>query len=112
MISKWPRTWPSASMADAPELEVMAPVPLSAVCFRFAPATPALARQNLTISIVKILKRVQHAAESTSPTPLFMGASLLRACIVNHRTTPADVEAVVDEVVEVGNTQYFPRPRS
>jgi hypothetical protein len=30
------------------------------------------------------------------------GRFALRACVVNHRTTPADVEEVVDEVIAVG----------
>jgi len=32
------------------------------------------------------------------------GHFALRACVVNHRSTSEDVEAVVDEVVKTGKT--------
>ena len=87
-----------------PEMEVMAPVPLSAVCFRFVPAMPALDETELDSLNLKILNRVQRRGRVFISNATVHERFALRACIVNHRSTPADVEAVVDEVVELGNT--------
>ena len=92
-----------ASRIDAtPDLEVMAPVPLSAVCFRFAPRLPALDDLQLDALNMKILNRVQRGGQVYVSNATIHGRFALRACIVNHRTTQADVEAVVDEVARVG----------
>lgn len=90
-------------IAQAPDLEVMAPVPLSAVCFRFSPASVSLGEAELNDLNVKILKRVQLGGRVYISNATIHESFALRACIVNHRTTRADVEAVVDEVVKVGH---------
>jgi len=87
---------------DAEELELLAPVPLSAVCFRFLPRTPALNEAQLDTLNLKILNRVQRGGRVFISNATIRGRFALRACIVNHRSTTADVEAVADEVVTVG----------
>jgi aromatic-L-amino-acid/L-tryptophan decarboxylase len=86
-----------------PGLEMMAPVPLSAVCFRFVPGSRSLSGSELDAVNLKILNRVQRGGRVFISNATIHGRFALRACVVNHRTTPADVEAVVDEVVKVGN---------
>ena len=90
-------------VAEAPDLERMAPVPLSAVCFRFAPASLSFGEPELDELNVKILNRVQLGGRVYISNATIHGRFALRACIVNHRTTRADVEAVIDEVVRVGH---------
>jgi glutamate/tyrosine decarboxylase-like PLP-dependent enzyme len=76
-----------------PALELLAPVELSAVCFRHRfPAAPD-ARNTELLAAVNRRGRV-YLSNAT-----LRGAFALRACFVNHRTTEADVEAVVDEVL-------------
>ncbi len=81
-----------------PELELLAPVPLSAVCFRYVPRngddSDAL-NQN-------ILQRVVRRGKVFLSNASIHGRFSLRACIVNHRTTRRDIEQVVSEVLEVG----------
>jgi len=90
-------------VARAPDLELMAPVPLSAVCFRFVPASQPLRDPQLDDFNLKILNRVQRGGRVFISNATIHGSFALRACIVNHRTTRPDVEAVVDEVVKVGH---------
>ena len=50
----------SACIDATAEMELLAPVPLSAVCFRFVPASRALGEPELNELNLKILKRVQR----------------------------------------------------
>ncbi len=81
-------------------LELMAPVELSAVCFRYKPAgKPDRELDHLNRAI---LKRVIARRRVYISNALLRGRFGLRACIVNHRTTDADVEALVQEVLQAG----------
>ena len=84
------------------ELELLAPVPLSAVCFRYAPRSLQLTDSQLNELNLRILTEILRRGRVYFSNATIGGRFALRACIVNHRTTPADVEAVVDEVVAVG----------
>jgi aromatic-L-amino-acid/L-tryptophan decarboxylase len=65
------------------------------VCFRWKNATEAeLDRRNAAI-LREILRRGRVYLSNAS----VHGAFALRACIVNHRTTDADIAAVVEEVM-------------
>ena len=83
------------SAIDAePRLERLAPVPLSAVCFRYiAPAG------NMDALNRAILTRVIRRGRVYISNATIHGKFALRARIVNHRTTEDDVKAVVDEVL-------------
>jgi aromatic-L-amino-acid/L-tryptophan decarboxylase len=76
-----------------PALELLAPVELSAVCFRHRFAEAADARNQELLAAVNRRGRV-YLSNAT-----VRGAFALRACFVNHRTTSADVDTVVDEVL-------------
>jgi aromatic-L-amino-acid/L-tryptophan decarboxylase len=76
-----------------PALELLAPVALSAVCFRYRFPDSPDARNTELLMAVNRRGRV-YLSNAT-----IRGAFALRACFVNHRTTSADVETVVDEVL-------------
>ncbi len=77
-----------------PTLELLAPVELSTVCFRWNDASGIeLDRLNAAI-LREVLRRGRIYLSNAS----VHGAFALRACIVNHRTTDADIAAVVEEV--------------
>jgi glutamate/tyrosine decarboxylase-like PLP-dependent enzyme len=76
-----------------PALELLAPVELSAVCFRYRFAERVDARNAALLEAVNRRGRVYLSNATIG------GAFALRACFVNHRTTPADVDAVVSEVL-------------
>ena len=78
-----------------PELELMAPVALNVVCFRYRSPDP----DALNAAIVADLQIEGRVAPSLTRLD---GAAAIRACIVNHRTGEADVEALVDGVLRLG----------
>jgi aromatic-L-amino-acid decarboxylase len=82
-------------LAAEPALELLAPVELSTVCFRWTGAAEGELDQRNAAIIREVVRSGRVYLSSTSVN----GAFALRACIVNHRTTPADVAAVVAEVL-------------
>jgi hypothetical protein len=76
-------------VAAEPDLELVAPVPLSAVCFRHRAADNEA-----------ILKRVIDRGRVYISNATIGGRFALRACFVNHRATEDDVRAIVSEVLE------------
>ena len=77
-----------------PRLERLAPVALSAVCFRFCDAQGDLDALNRAI-----LNRVTQRGRVYLSNAAIRGQFALRACIVNHRTTEVDVGEIVSEVL-------------
>jgi len=81
------------------ELELLAPVPLSAVCFRYVANRTATEIDALNRAILgRIVRRGKVFLSNAS----IRGSFALRACFVNHRTTRPDVEPIVDEMLAVG----------
>lgn len=70
------------------ELELLAPVPLSAVCFR-----------HRTKDNEAILRRVIARGRVYLSNATINGRFALRACFVNHRTTREDVDEIIREVI-------------
>lgn len=87
-------------IAAQDELEVLAPVPLSAVCFRYVSKSDS-SRSTDELN-QKILQRTVRRGKVFLSNATIQGKFALRACFVNHRTTPQDVEEVVAEVLRVG----------
>ena len=88
----------AASVAKQPGLEHLAPVELSAVCFRYK-GPGSLSEDELDRRNAAILKRVVQRGRVYLSNATLRGKFCLRACIVNHRTTEADVDSVVAEVL-------------
>jgi aromatic-L-amino-acid/L-tryptophan decarboxylase len=87
-------------ITDQPELELLAPVPLSAVCFRYV-AKPD-ARLDLNELNQAILQRIVRRGKVFLSNASIQGKFALRACFVNHRTTPDDVAQIVSESIMAG----------
>jgi glutamate/tyrosine decarboxylase-like PLP-dependent enzyme len=85
-----------AEMVQAePSLELLAPVELSAVCFRWtAGPEGTLDERNK-----QILQRVVRRGRVGLSNATLRGQFALRACIVNHRTIDEDIAAVIEEVL-------------
>jgi aromatic-L-amino-acid decarboxylase len=94
-----------AELIDAePSLDLLAPVELSAVCFRWANAeTDTLNDLN-----EKILREVNQAGRVWLSNASIRGAVGLRACITNHRTTEQDIRTVVEEVLAAADRANAP----
>lgn len=71
-----------------PSLELLAPVSLSAVCFRHRSA------DNQTV-----LQHVLRRGNVYLSNATINGHFALRACFVNHRTVETDVRSIVEEVL-------------
>jgi aromatic-L-amino-acid decarboxylase len=80
--------------ADAePLLERVAPVPLNIVCFRYR-GSDDLNRE--------IVVRLQESGLAAPSTTVIDGRLCIRAAIVNHRTRAADIDLLVEAVLDVG----------
>jgi len=95
-------TYFSAHVDAHPELERLAPVPLSAVCFRYVPQGRSLSGEELDSLNQKILPRVVRRGRVFLSNATINDRFALRICIVNHRATRADLDEVVSEVLAVG----------
>ena len=78
-----------------PSLELLAPVELSAVCFRWTNDS----EDTLNTRNAEILRRTATRGNVALSNAIVRGHFGLRACIVNHRTTEDDVQAIVHEVL-------------
>jgi len=84
-------------IAATPELELMAPVELNIVCFRYR----AEDTNRVNDAIVVALQESGVVAPSTTR---IKGQTAIRAAIVNHRTSRAEIDALVDGVLALGRT--------
>jgi len=79
------------SIRNTPQLELLAPVELSAVCFRYRDQPDELN--------AGILRRVIETGRVYLSNASVQGRFALRACFVNHRTRSEDVALIVPEVL-------------
>jgi glutamate/tyrosine decarboxylase-like PLP-dependent enzyme len=85
-----------------PELELLAPVALNIVCFRYRGEDA----DRLNAEIVVDLQESGVVAPSTTKIANHLA---IRAAIVNHRTDTRDVDALVNAVVALGNARLLHR---
>ncbi len=88
----------ASAIAKQPDLQLLAPVELSAVCFRYI-GTGSLSEEELNRQNAVILKRVVQRGHVYLSNATLRGKFCLRACIVNHRTTTGDADSVIPEVL-------------
>jgi glutamate/tyrosine decarboxylase-like PLP-dependent enzyme len=81
-----------------PKLELIAAGELSAVCFRYV-GTAVKPEEELNQLNLRLLARILKRGRIYLSNAAIAGKFCLRACIVNHRTKDADVDAVVAEVL-------------
>jgi aromatic-L-amino-acid/L-tryptophan decarboxylase len=89
-------------LADAiqkePKLELLAPVELSAVCFRHRGIVDQRPVEINALNLA-ILKRIVARRRVYLSNATLRGQFSLRACIVNHRTKDSDIDSVIPEVL-------------
>lgn len=88
----------------APELELMAPVELNIVCFRyrFGPADDAVPDEVCNELNRTIVVELQEAGVVAPSTTVIGGKVLICAAIVNHRTSCAEIDTLFDAVLNAG----------
>jgi glutamate/tyrosine decarboxylase-like PLP-dependent enzyme len=85
-------------ISEATTLEVVAGIELSTVCFRYK-GNGSCSEEELNRINAAILARVNARGRVYLSNASLRGQFALRACIVNHRTSDADITAAVDEVL-------------
>ena len=86
----------TADIRNTPELELLAPVELSAVCFRYRGTASGADLDEINRAILR--KVIENGRVYLSNASI-RGVFALRACFVNHRTTAADVTLIAAEVL-------------
>jgi glutamate/tyrosine decarboxylase-like PLP-dependent enzyme len=78
-----------------PRLELLAPVQLNIVCFRYRAAEAD--RVN-----GEIVADIQESGTAAPSTTMLDGQLAIRAAIVNHRTDVGDIDALISAVLDFG----------
>ena len=87
----------AARVSQEPALELLAPVALNIVCFRYIAASGDLDRLNADITA-----DLQVAGIAAPSTTIINGVLAIRAAIVNHRTNETDIAVLMDAVLAAG----------
>lgn len=87
----------AAAISGSAELELLAPIELSAVCFRHRGSSGR--EEDLNPLNSAVLRRVVENGRVYLSNASIGGSFALRACFVNHRTRPEDVAQIVPEVL-------------
>ena len=90
----------SRLVQESPELELLAPVPLNIVCFRFL--KHGLSESELDAFNLEILLQIQEQGIAIPSSTVLGGRFAFRVCIVNHRTTERDLTELVAAVTRIG----------
>jgi aromatic-L-amino-acid/L-tryptophan decarboxylase len=91
----------SELIMQASNLELLSPVTLNIVCFRYirkGMSTTALNDLNK-----ELLIRLQEQGIAAPSSTLLEGKYAIRVCIVNQRTQQADIEYLVTETLRIGH---------
>jgi aromatic-L-amino-acid decarboxylase len=87
-------------IAAQPKLELMAPTSINIVCFRYRPTSGDEAVIKATNT--EIMLRLQEAGTAVPSDTTVHGRYCLRIAINNHRTTRADLDLFISEVLRLG----------
>ena len=92
----------AAGVDAAPDLERVAPVTLSVVCFRYVPPgwTGDAARLDALNKL--LVERTQAEGRAFVTGTVLGGRYALHACVLHYGTSEADVDALVEIVRETG----------
>jgi len=88
-------TYLEARVLAEPRLELLAPVNLNIVCFRYRADDANSVNGEIVIDI-------QESGIAAPSTTMLNGQLAIRAAIVNHRTDTRDIDALVDAALEFG----------
>jgi glutamate/tyrosine decarboxylase-like PLP-dependent enzyme len=83
-------------IAETPRLELLAPVALNIVCFRYRAEEPDTVNEQIVVAL-------QESGIVAPSTTRIDGQVAIRAAIVNHRTSRAEIDALIDGVLSFGN---------
>jgi aromatic-L-amino-acid/L-tryptophan decarboxylase len=87
---------------DIPDLELVAPVELSIVCFRYVPAHLRGDEEQLDTLNKRIMEEDQAGGNAFVNGTILHGRFVLRSSALHYALTEDDVVAIVEEVLRVG----------
>jgi aromatic-L-amino-acid decarboxylase len=90
----------AARIEANPALELLMPVQMNVVCFRYAPADLPEAERDAVNQ--EILLRLQEDGIAVPSGTLVRGRYAIRAAIVNHRSRREDFDVLADAVERIG----------
>ncbi|MHB9119070.1 MAG: pyridoxal phosphate-dependent decarboxylase family protein [Burkholderiales bacterium] len=82
---------------DTPMLELLAPVSLNIVCFRYRCEDADRVNANIVVAL-------HESGIAVPSTTMIDGRLAIRAAIVNHRTAAADIDALIQATLDFGET--------
>ena len=85
----------ASRLAETPELELLAPVELNIVCFRYRAEDSDRVNEEIVVAL-------QESGIAAPSTTRIGGRLAIRAAIVNHRTDRAEIDALVDNTLAQG----------
>lgn len=85
------------------ELELLAPVELNIVCFRYRCSGSQCVNSEIVVAI-------QESGLAAPSATTINGQFAIRAALFNHRTTRADVDRLVDTTLRMGRSLCFANP--
>ena len=93
-----------ARILAEPRLELMAPVQLNIVCFRYRAVDADKVNGDIVVDI-------QESGIAAPSTTVLDGRLAIRAAIVNHRTDICDIDALISAVLEFGGQRVVATAR-
>ena len=90
-----------SKIEGTPHLEMLAPVSLNIVCFRYNPRN--LSDEKLNLLNKEILMTMQERGIAAPSYTLLKGCYAIRLSITNHRTVSTDLDKVIEATLELGN---------
>jgi glutamate/tyrosine decarboxylase-like PLP-dependent enzyme len=90
----------AVSVDAEPELERLAPVALNIVCFRYT--VPDWSNARLNTLNDELVIRLHERGMALATSTVLHGKSCLRPSATNHRSTTADFDVLVSEVLAIG----------
>jgi aromatic-L-amino-acid decarboxylase len=86
---------------QSPRLELMAPVNLNVVCFRYH-SQGALTVDKLNFLNEELLNQLQESGVAVPSHTVLSGQYVIRVAIVNHRSRREDFDLLIEEVEKLG----------
>lgn len=87
---------------NEPYLSLMAPAPLSIVCFRYSPPGTALSERELNNLNDAIIHHIEQDGRVFLTGTKIRGETAMRVCFINHRTERKHIDELVEVVLEIG----------
>ena len=95
---------------NQPDMELLAPVTMNIVCFRYVPVGRKLGTEELNLLNKEILMRLHESGVAVPSFTMIHGQYAIRVANVNHRSRKSDFELLVKTVSEIGGNLYPEAP--